>query len=102
MIEATTPTITLRLPEEVNLQNATRLYVTFKQQSIVITKSLGDGIELPEPNVIAVTLSQEETLRFVPKFMVDIQVNWMVGSSRFATKVKRTNVLENLMPEVIV
>lgn len=101
MIEATTPTLTLTLPESVDLTIANELFVTFSQYETEITKTLGENVSLIAQNIIAVTLSQEETLVFVPNRSVSVQVNWIVGDARLATTIGKIIVTPNLIPEVI-
>lgn len=101
MIEATTPTLTLTLPESVDLTLANELLVTFSQYETQITKTLDDNVSLIAKNIIGVTLSQEETLKFVPNRIVSVQVNWIVGDARLATTIGKIIVTPNLIPEVI-
>lgn len=102
MIEATTPTLTLTLPDEINLENVDELYVTFSQYDKTLTKTLGENVVLISHNIIAVTLTQEETLEFVAARSVSVQVNWIINRARIATSIGYILVTPNLIPEVIV
>ena len=73
MFKGITPTITLTLPESVDLDSAQNVYVTFKDHDKKMTKT-GSDISV-EDNVVSVYLNQEETLSFCPG-AVWIQVNW--------------------------
>lgn len=73
MHKGITPTITLTLPEDINLEYASNVYVTFADAAGKMTKT-GDELVI-SANTITVTLSQEETLSFKPG-AVQIQVNW--------------------------
>lgn len=101
MIEATTPTLTLTLPNNIDLTDADEIYVTFSQFDVALTKTLGEKVVLVSPNVIAVTLTQEETLKFVADRIVDVQVNMMINDVRIATEIGHVLITQNLIPEVI-
>lgn len=102
MIKATTPTITLTLPDNIDLTSADAIYVTFSQFDVTLTKTLGEDVELISPYVIAVTLTQEESLMFVAtNYPVNVQVNWMVNGTRIATEIGQLILSPNLIPEVI-
>lgn len=103
MIQATTPTITLTLPNDIDLTTATEVFVTFKQQMLTITKTTFDGVEIDDENanVLYVTLEQSETVLFSDNYPAKVQVNWTQGTKRFATVVKNINVKENLIPKML-
>ena len=73
MHKGITPTITLTLPETVDLSYSNNVYVTFVSGRKKITKTGGDLVI--DKNVIEVFLQQEETLSFTGG-TVNIQVNW--------------------------
>lgn len=102
MTRGTTPTFTLTLPDNISLDEANNVYVTFAKQSRVITKS-GDDLEI-NGNVVGVFLSQEETLKF-PVGDVELQVNWTFIESgvtkRACTEIVRICVKQNLIQEVL-
>ena len=86
MHKGITPTITLTLPEDINLEYASNVYVTFQEYTSLIDAPIFAGREpvkmtktgddlVINANTITVTLSQEETLSFKPG-AVQIQVNW--------------------------
>lgn len=95
----TTPTFTLTFTEQgLDLTQATGVYVTFKQASLIITKTGGD-LEITE-KTISVFMDQEETARFCDGG-VDIQANWMTGDRRAASEVVSYDFSENLLQRVI-
>jgi hypothetical protein len=95
----TTPTFTLTFTEQgLDLTQATGVYVTFKQASLIITKT-GDDLEITE-KTISVFMDQEETARFC-KGDVDIQANWTTGDRRAASEVVSYDFSENLLQRVI-
>lgn len=102
MIQATTPTLTLTLPETIDLSTAQEVLVTFQQYETTLTKTLNDNVFLTSANVISVYLSQEETLMFIPNKIVNVQVNWIENSgARAATSIGQISMTSNLIPKVI-
>ncbi len=103
MIEGTTPTFILTITEDsVDLTQASKIVVSFKQAAgnIDLRKS-GDDIAV-EAHQVSVYLTQEETLRFVSGKPIRIQINWVYQDrSRSATVIKTIAVSENLVQEVI-
>lgn len=75
MYKGITPTFTLTLPNSVNLDNASNVYVSFagRKGETLITKASED-LSIDQ-NVVSVYLTQEETLSF-PTGPVNIQINW--------------------------
>lgn len=99
MVRGTTPTFKLILNDDtVDLTTATKVYVTFSQNGIKLTKS--EDLEILEKEV-DVFLSQEETLAFVLS-SVEIQINWIYGDGKRAcTNIVRVPVGRNLISEVL-
>lgn len=99
MVRGTTPTFKLILNDDtVDLTTATKVYVTFSQNGIKLTKS--EDLEILEKEV-DVYLSQEETLAFVLS-SVEIQINWIYGDGKRAcTNIVRVPVGRNLISEVL-
>lgn len=99
MIVATTPILTLTLPNTIDLTTATEIYVTLSQGKNELTKT---DVTLQSANVITVLLSQEETLMFNPNGFANVQVNWITNTGRrIATKIKSIRINPNLIPEVL-
>lgn len=102
MIRYTTPTITLTV-EGVDLTSAD-VYVSMEQGSLKFVKS-GDAITKTynDPDTtITVTLTQEESAKFVEKQAVSVQINWIeADGKRSATQVKGISVARNLLDEVL-
>lgn len=74
MMKGTTPTLTMTLPDEVNLEDASRVFVTFSSRAGEKLLELTEqDIEL-DKNVARVFLTQAQTLGFPDK--VGVQVNW--------------------------
>ena len=106
MIKYTTPTITLTI-EGVDL-SAQDVYVTLQQGNLELTKS-GSDLTIDTETVqqitntdISFTLTQEESALFKFNASVSVQVNWISAQGvRAATEIKKLNVMDNLLDEVI-
>ena len=106
MIIGTTPTLTLKLKRSysIDLNQATQVYVTLKQGSTVLTKSVPD-IVLVDGKTVQFTLTQAESLNLVLDKNVEVQLNWTynVGGvlKRAATKVIELNLEKQLLKQVL-
>ena len=101
MRKGITPTITLTLPEGIDLGAANNVYVTFaNKRGKKITKT-GTDLDIDE-NVVKVTLTQEETLGLSQTY---IEVNWtyLEGgvTKRAASEIVSVYFKDNLEPEVL-
>ena len=81
MVQATTPTLILSLPETVDLTQAANVYFTMKQGDSFIRKH-GDDLTV-SVNTVYVELSQQETLRFFPG-SAELQLNWTYADGKRA------------------
>lgn len=101
MYKGTTPTLTLTLPQEVDLTGAD-VYITFcnEQKNILMTlKDTDEEVDV-QGNVIELSLSQAQTLRLTNR--VFLQVNWTYsGGIRACSNIVEFNVKRNLMNEVL-
>lgn len=106
MIIGTTPTLTLKLKRSYNidLNQATQVYVTLKQGSTILTKSVPD-IVLVDGKTVQFTLTQAESLNLVLDKNVEVQLNWTynIGGvlKRAATKVIELNLEKQLLKQVL-
>lgn len=99
----TTPTLPMTVP--VDLTGA-EIHVTIKQGQRKIQKTGSDVISVYDSEsgktTLTVTLTQEETGVFLAEKPATIQVNWIFSDgTRDATNIKKTDVSENLLSEVI-
>ena len=95
----TTPTFTLTFTEpELDLTEATGVFVTFKQASLIVTKT-GDELDVTEKS-ISVFMDQQETAQFCDG-SVDIQANWTTGDKRAASEIVSYEFSKQLLQEVI-
>lgn len=94
-----TPTIIVRMPQEIDLTEAAHVYVSFKQAGKLILKKT-DGFTVA-PHEVSVYLTQEETLKFAPRDAT-IQVNWTYATGqRGATRWVGIAFNNNHLPEVL-
>ena len=99
MVQATTPTFVLTLPQTVDLSQAANVYFTVSQGMKVLTKT-GDSLTI-DGNVVSVFLSQAETLAFAVGTL-ELQLNWTYpNGERACTKVKTVEVDMNLLKKVV-
>lgn len=94
----TTPTFTFTFTEEdLDLTEASHVYVTFSQGLRVLTKT-GESLEVEEKS-ISVYLSQRETLMF--NGLVEAQANWTASGSRVASNVVTIDFSKQLLNKVV-
>lgn len=99
MVQATTPTFILTLPDSIDLSNADHVVFSIEQDFIAVHKDETDMTI--ETNVITVKLDQEDTVHLT-KGNAKIQLNWTYSDgSRASSKTKIIPVDENLYKDVI-
>lgn len=100
MLVGTTPTFTLILPQEYNLQTADKVYFAMKQGNVLIKKESPSGVAVMA-NKAQIYLSQRDTLRF-KKGTAKIQLNWTYSNgNRGGSKEKEIVIDENLLEEIL-
>lgn len=99
MVQATTPTFVLTVPETVDLTAAVNVYFTLRQSNVLIEKATSD-LTISEHEV-RVYLTQEETLK-LKDGQASIQLNWTYsGGERACSEIAFVRVTENLLKEVV-
>ena len=99
MVQATTPTFVLTLPNTIDLSQAANVYFTLKQGAVEIKKT-GDELTV-STNTVSVSLSQAETLGLTPG-QARIQLNWTYADGKRAcSNIAHVAVNENLLKEVV-
>ena len=99
MVQATTPTFILTLPDTVDLSQAANIYFSLRQKNVIIEKS-NDDLTV-DGQTVSVYLSQAETLQLVPG-AAQIQLNWTYANgSRACSNIVSVQVTENLLKEVV-
>ena len=104
VMKGTTPTFTLTLPEDRDLNAADNVYVTLSYMNSgreIFTKESEDLVI--DGNVIDVFLTQEETLSFPSAAM--LQVNWTYNDAgvnkRASSEIVSIDFTNNLLSRVV-
>lgn len=99
MVQATTPTFILTLPQDIDLGEAAHVYFTLKQNGAVIEKS--DSDLTIDANEVSVYLSQAETLA-LSVGTARLQLNWTYASgTRACSTIASVVIDENLLRAVV-
>lgn len=99
MVQGTTPTFILTLPDTVDLTGVKNLYFTLEQGNVKLTKK-GEDLSV-EGQEVSVYLGQEETLMFTPG-RANLQLNWTYdGGTRACSNIVTVPVGHNLLKEVV-
>ena len=97
MVQATTPTIIMNLPETVDLTQAQTIVFSLVQGSTNIKKTITDV----EAHQVSVFLSQTDTLG-LSNGTAQVQLNWTYpDGNRACTDIVNINVTPNLLKAVI-
>lgn len=100
MVQFTTPTFILTLPNDVDLSQASNVFFTLTQGKTEINKS-GDSLVI-DGQTVSVYMTQEETGRFV-NGKASLQLNWTYGNgARACSNIVSVDVGRNLLDEVVV
>lgn len=86
MLRGTTPTVTLTLPQDIDLSGATAAYMSFGQNGkdvfdIVIANLTLSG------NTASATLTQAQTLQLEAGRMTQIQLRWLDSGVAYGTRI---------------
>jgi hypothetical protein len=99
MVQATTPTFVLTLPDTVDLSEAENVYFTIRQGHVFMTKT-GEDITV-DGNTVYVPFTQAETLRLLCGIAA-IQLNWVYADGKRAcSNIVNIKVDPNLIMEVL-
>lgn len=100
MIQATTPTFILSVPETVDLTEASSVYFSLRQGQVYVEKT-GSDIDV-YAHEVDVYLSQAETIQFA-EGPAQMQLNWTYGGGeRASTNIVTIDVTPNLIKRVLV
>ena len=86
MLRGTTPTVTLTLPEEVDLSTATVAYMSFGQNGVDKFDIAIANLVLAD-NTATATLTQAQTLQLEAGRMTQIQLRWLDDGVAYGTKI---------------
>ena len=99
MVQATTPTFILTLPNTVDLAAIENMYFSLQQNGTVIKKT-GDDLVI-DGQTVSVYLSQAETLQILSG-TASIQLNWTYSNGeRACSNIVSVPVSGNLLKEVV-
>lgn len=99
MVQATTPTFILTLPNDVDLDEAAHVYFTLKQKNAEIVKE--DSDLTIDGNEVSVYLSQAETVKLSVGTAL-LQLNWTYeNGARACSTIASVAVDENLLKAVM-
>ena len=103
MFRGTTPTFIFTLPDTVDLDEATNVYVSFSVKDREIMRLTGEALTVDE-NTVSVYMTQEQTLA-MPVGTILTQINWTYQdgqlTKRACTEIKRIYLQKSLADEVL-
>lgn len=103
MYKGTTPTFTFTLPDTVDLDLTTNVYVTFANtDGDDFLRKTGQDLTIQD-NTVKVYLTQEETLAFPDNALVQLNWTYQEGgkTKRACSQIKRLKMQDNLEQEVL-
>lgn len=86
MIRGTTPTVTLTLPEGVDVSSPTAAYMSFGQNGKEVFSVEKANMTLSS-NTASATLTQAQTLLLEGGRWTEIQLRWLKSGVAYATKI---------------
>lgn len=95
MRRGTTPTITINT--DLDLTDASNLFVTFKQDGVVVFEKTLSDVTVTEETVV-VNLTQDETLALNTSAGLQFQIRASLGDNKVASNVMQTTV-EKILKE---
>lgn len=95
MRRGTTPTITITT--DIDLTPASNLFVTFKQDGVVVFEKTLSDVTVTEETVV-VNLTQDETLALNTSAGLQFQIRASLGDNKVASNVMQTTV-EKILKE---
>ena len=100
ILQATTPTFILTVPNSVDLTTVSNLCFSLKQNNNVLINKFIDALTV-EGQTVSVFLTQIETLK-LSAGQAKIQLNWLwPNGTRGGTYEVTITILENLLKEVM-
>ena len=100
ILQATTPTFILTVPNSVDLTTVRNLCFSLKQNNNVLINKFIDALTV-ESHTVSVFLTQIETLK-LSAGQAKIQLNWLWSNgTRGGTYEVTITILENLLKEVM-
>lgn len=86
IIRGTTPTISAKIPNTIPLDEVSEIWFSISQNGIaIVDRKLSDNTIMIDGQVISITLTQEETLKFRTYSNVECGIRLRVGDNALAT-----------------
>lgn len=101
ILQGTTPTLTITIPEEIPVSSITAAELTFKQLGTVWIYHLSELVIDSEENTISKTYTEAETLALNPTAPLSWQLRIETPDGIFGTPQARINVLDLISEEAI-
>lgn len=101
ILQGTTPSLTITIPEEITVDEITALELTFKQAFGVSVHHLADVSLDIEDNTITYAFSEAETLALSPAAPLLWQLRIQTTDGIFGTPQNRINVLDLISQEAM-
>ena len=101
ILQGTTPTFVITIPEEIQVSTITAAELTFRQGRTIWIYHLADLIVDAEENKINKPFTEQETLALDPKVMLNWQLRIRTADGIFGTKEKAIDVLNLISEEAI-
>lgn len=101
ILQGTTPSLTITIPEEISVSSITAAELTFKQSGTVWIYHLSDLSIDAEDNTISKAYTEAETLALNPTAPLFWQLRIQTADGIFGTPQSRINVLDLISEEAI-
>lgn len=101
ILQGTTPSLTITIPEEISVSSITALELAFKQMASVTLLHMADVSIDTEANTITYTFSETQTLALIPSAPLMWQLRIETADGIFGTPQNRINVLDLISQEAL-
>lgn len=101
ILQGTTPSLTITIPEEISVDEITALELAFKQMASVTLLHMADVSLDAEANSITYSFTQAQTLALIPSAPLMWQLRIQTADGIFGTPQGRLNVLDLISQEAL-
>lgn len=101
ILQGTTPSLTITIPEEISVSSITALELAFKQMASVTLLHMEDVIIDTEANTITYVFTEAQTLALIPSAPLMWQLRIQTADGIFGTPQARINVLDLISQEAL-
>lgn len=101
ILQGTTPSLTITIPEEISVSDITALELAFKQMASVTLLHLTDVSIDTEANTITYAFTEAQTLALIPSAPLMWQLRIETADGIFGTPQGRLNVLDLISQEAL-